>query len=112
LLAEYRPRAIVHFAAESHVDRSIHCPGAFLKPNIEGSFTLLEAARAYWGGLEAEAKAAFSFHQVSTDEVYDSLRPNEPAFTETRPKSQTFPNARARSHPTTGSSSCNRATLN
>ncbi|MFM7846975.1 MAG: dTDP-glucose 4,6-dehydratase, partial [Rubrivivax sp.] len=76
---------IVHFAAESHVDRSIHGPGAFIRTNVEGTFTLLEAARAYWSGLEADAKAAFRFHHVSTDEVYGSLAPRDAAFTETHP---------------------------
>ena len=84
LLAEHRPRAIVHFAAESHVDRSIHGPAAFIRTNIEGSFTLLEAARAYWSGLEPAQKAAFRFDHVSTDEVYGSLLPGEPPFTEGR----------------------------
>ena len=84
LLAKHRPRAIVHFAAESHVDRSIHGPGAFIRTNVEGTFTLLEAARAYWSGLANESKAAFRFHHVSTDEVYGSLAPDEPAFAETR----------------------------
>jgi dTDP-glucose 4,6-dehydratase len=83
LLAEHRPRAIVHFAAESHVDRSIHGPGAFMKTNVDGTFTLLEAARAHWGTLDAEAKAAFRFHHVSTDEVYGSLKADDPPFTET-----------------------------
>ena len=83
LLAEHRPRAVLHFAAESHVDRSIHGPGAFIRTNVEGSFTLLEAARSYWSGLEATQKAAFRFHHVSTDEVYGSLAPEAPAFTET-----------------------------
>jgi dTDP-glucose 4,6-dehydratase len=85
LLAEHRPRAIVHFAAESHVDRSIHGPGAFIKTNVEGTFTLLEAARAYWNTLDASGKAAFRFHHVSTDEVYGSLKPEDPAFAETNP---------------------------
>ncbi len=85
LLAEHRPRAVVHFAAESHVDRSIHGPGAFIKTNVEGTFTLLEAARAYWAALDPEAKAAFRFLHVSTDEVYGSLAPGEPAFTEDHP---------------------------
>jgi dTDP-glucose 4,6-dehydratase len=85
LLAQHRPRAIVHFAAESHVDRSIHGPGAFMRTNVEGTFTLLEAARAYWSALEADAKAAFRFHHVSTDEVYGSLGPGDAAFTETHP---------------------------
>ncbi|NWG75637.1 MAG: dTDP-glucose 4,6-dehydratase, partial [Rubrivivax sp.] len=85
LLAEHRPRAIVHFAAESHVDRSIHGPGTFVKTNVEGTFTLLEAARAYWSALDGDAKARFRFHHVSTDEVYGSLGPNDPAFTEEHP---------------------------
>ena len=82
LLAEHRPRAIVHFAAESHVDRSILGPGAFIKTNVEGTFTLLEAARCHWMALEGDAKQAFRFHHVSTDEVYGSLGPAAPAFTE------------------------------
>ncbi len=85
LLARHQPRAIVHFAAESHVDRSIHGPGEFMKTNVEGSFTLLEAARAHWGSLDDAAKAAFRFHHVSTDEVYGSLAADAPAFTETHP---------------------------
>ena len=84
LLAEHHPRAIVHFAAESHVDRSIHGPAAFVRTNVEGTFTLLEAARAYWSGLDGDAKAAFRFLHVSTDEVYGSLGPADPAFTETK----------------------------
>ncbi len=83
LLAQHRPRAIVHFAAESHVDRSIHGPGEFMRTNVTGTFTLLEAARGYWGTLEGEAKAAFRFHHVSTDEVYGSLKPTDPPFAET-----------------------------
>ncbi|MBC8058418.1 MAG: dTDP-glucose 4,6-dehydratase, partial [Rhizobiales bacterium] len=83
LLVEHRPRAVVHFAAESHVDRSIHGPGAFIKTNVEGTFTLLEATRAYWSALEAEPKTAFRFHHVSTDEVYGSLAKTDPPFTET-----------------------------
>ena len=85
LLAEHRPRALVHFAAESHVDRSIHGPGAFMRTNVDGTFTLLEAARAHWGQLGEADKAAFRFHHVSTDEVYGSLAPDAPAFTETHP---------------------------
>ena len=84
LLNEHRPRAIVHFAAESHVDRSIHGPGEFMRTNIDGTFSLLEAARGYWNTLEGEAKAGFRFHQVSTDEVYGSLGPNDPPFAETK----------------------------
>jgi dTDP-glucose 4,6-dehydratase len=85
LIAEHKPRAIIHFAAESHVDRSIHGPGAFVKTNVEGTFVLLEAARAYWQGLEDPEKSAFRFHHVSTDEVYGSLKPTDPAFSETNP---------------------------
>ena len=83
LLATHKPRAIVHFAAESHVDRSIHGPGEFMRTNVHGTFTLLEAARTYWTGLEGEAKSAFRFHHVSTDEVYGSLKPEDPQFAET-----------------------------
>lgn len=85
LLARHRPRAIVHFAAESHVDRSIEGPDAFVRTNINGTFSLLEAARGYWNELDAEAKAAFRFLHVSTDEVYGSLEPDDPPFTETTP---------------------------
>ncbi len=84
LLAGHRPRAIVHFAAESHVDRSIHGPAAFVRTNVEGTFTLLEAARAYWGALDADARTAFRFLHVSTDEVYGSLGPQDPPFAETK----------------------------
>jgi len=83
LFAEHKPRAVVHFAAESHVDRSIHGPGAFIKTNVEGTFTLLEAARAHWSALPAGEKDAFRFHHVSTDEVYGSLSKTDPPFTET-----------------------------
>jgi dTDP-glucose 4,6-dehydratase len=83
LLAEHRPRAIVHFAAESHVDRSIHGPEDFVTTNINGTFHLLEAARAYWGGLSGAEKEGFRLLHVSTDEVYGSLGPNDPPFTET-----------------------------
>jgi len=82
LLAEHRPRAVLHFAAESHVDRSIHGPAAFIRTNVEGTFTLLEALRAYWSALGGGDKAAFRFLHVSTDEVYGSLQPDAPAFTE------------------------------
>ncbi len=85
LLAEHRPRAILHFAAESHVDRSIHGPAAFIKTNVEGSFALLEAARAYWSSLPEAGQQAFRFLHVSTDEVYGSLAPDAPAFTESHP---------------------------
>ena len=83
LLAEHQPRAIVNFAAESHVDRSIHGPGEFIQTNIVGTFQLLEATRAYWGALNEEDKKAFRFLHVSTDEVYGSLKPEDPAFKET-----------------------------
>ncbi|HCY16731.1 MAG: dTDP-glucose 4,6-dehydratase [Curvibacter sp. GWA2_64_110] len=82
LLSEHRPRAVLNFAAESHVDRSIHGPEDFIQTNIVGTFRLLEAVRAYWNGLDDEAKAAFRFLHVSTDEVYGSLKSGEPAFTE------------------------------
>jgi dTDP-glucose 4,6-dehydratase len=82
LLAEHRPRAVLNFAAESHVDRSIHGPGEFIQTNIVGTFTLLEAVRAYWGGLGDEERAAFRFLHVSTDEVYGSLAAGDAAFTE------------------------------
>ena len=83
LLAEHRPRAIVHFAAESHVDRSIHGPADFIQANVIGTFSLLEEARAYWGALPEGEKSRFRFLHVSTDEVYGSLGKNDPAFTET-----------------------------
>ncbi|CAB5637578.1 dTDP-glucose 4,6-dehydratase [Pseudomonas plecoglossicida] len=83
LLKTHQPRAIVNFAAESHVDRSIHGPEDFIETNIVGTFRLLEAVRAYWGGLGEQARVAFRFLHVSTDEVYGSLATDEPAFTET-----------------------------
>ena len=83
LLAEHRPRAIINFAAESHVDRSIHGPGEFIQTNIVGTFHLLESVRAYWNALEGEAKEHFRFLHVSTDEVYGSLSQDAPAFSET-----------------------------
>ncbi|MGN8249256.1 dTDP-glucose 4,6-dehydratase [Pseudomonas sp. SMV7] len=83
LLQEHQPRAILNFAAESHVDRSIHGPEDFIETNIVGTFRLLEAVRAYWGGLDDQARQAFRFLHVSTDEVYGSLAAGEPAFTET-----------------------------
>jgi dTDP-glucose 4,6-dehydratase len=85
LLARHRPRAIVHLAAESHVDRSIEGPAEFIQTNIVGTFGLLEEARAYWMALPAEERAAFRFLHVSTDEVYGSLGPQDPAFSETTP---------------------------
>ncbi len=82
LLKNHRPRAIINFAAESHVDRSIHGPEDFIQTNIMGTFRLLESVRAYWGGLAEPEKAAFRFLHVSTDEVYGSLAKTDPAFTE------------------------------
>jgi len=82
LLAEHRPRAVVNFAAESHVDRSIHGPEDFIQTNIVGTFRLLETVRAYWLGLAAPERAAFRFLHVSTDEVYGSLGKDDPAFRE------------------------------
>ena len=84
LLKQYRPRAVVNFAAESHVDRSIHGPEDFIQTNIVGTFHLLEAVRAYWSGLADEEKTGFRFLHVSTDEVYGSLAKGDPAFSETR----------------------------
>ena len=83
LLQEERPRAILHFAAESHVDRSIMGPDAFVETNVRGTFVLLDAARAYWASLGDEERKSFRFIHVSTDEVYGSLGPDDPAFTET-----------------------------
>jgi dTDP-glucose 4,6-dehydratase len=83
LLAQHRPRAVLNFAAESHVDRSIHGPGDFIQTNVVGTFRLLEAVRAYWDALPAGEREAFRFLHVSTDEVYGSLAPTDPAFTET-----------------------------
>ena len=82
LLAEHQPRAVLNFAAESHVDRSIHGPGEFIETNIVGTFRLLESVRGYWHGLSADAQSQFRFLHVSTDEVYGSLAPQDPAFTE------------------------------
>ena len=83
LLAEHRPRAVINFAAESHVDRSIHGPGDFVQTNIVGTFNLLESVRGYWSALPDGQKAAFRFLHVSTDEVYGSLSKDDPAFAET-----------------------------
>ncbi len=83
LLAEHRPRAVINFAAESHVDRSIHGPGEFIETNIVGTFRLLEAVRGYWADLPEADKTAFRFLHVSTDEVYGSLAKDDPAFAET-----------------------------
>jgi dTDP-glucose 4,6-dehydratase len=83
LLAEHRPRAVLNFAAESHVDRSIDGPGTFIQTNVVGTFTLLEAVRGYWSALPDAGRAAFRFLHVSTDEVYGSLASDAPAFSET-----------------------------
>lgn len=83
LLREHRPRAVVHFAAESHVDRSIVSPEAFIRTNVLGTFSLLEEARAYWSGLDGTDKRRFRFLHVSTDEVYGTLGPEDAAFSET-----------------------------
>ena len=83
LLARHRPRAILHFAAESHVDRSIHGPDDFVRTNVNGTFCLLEEARAYWSQLAGAERDDFRFLQVSTDEVYGSLQPQDPPFCET-----------------------------
>lgn len=83
LLVQHQPRAVLNFAAESHVDRSILGPGEFIQTNILGTFKLLEAVRAHWNGLDTAAKSAFRLLHVSTDEVYGSLDKSEPAFTET-----------------------------
>ena len=90
LFAEYRPDAVMHLAAESHVDRSIDGPGEFIRTNIEGTFVLLQAARGYWQGLEEPYKSRFRFHHISTDEVYGSLG-DEGYFTETTPYSPNSP---------------------
>jgi len=82
LFAEHRPRAVINFAAESHVDRSIHGPGDFIQTNIVGTFNLLEAVRIYWNGLPETERSAFRFLHVSTDEVYGSLSATDPAFCE------------------------------
>ncbi len=83
LFQEHRPRAVVHFAAESHVDRSIVDPDAFLRTNIQGTFVLLDQAKKYWSGLDVAARAGFRFLHVSTDEVYGTLGKDDPAFCET-----------------------------
>jgi dTDP-glucose 4,6-dehydratase len=83
LLERHRPRAIVHFAAESHVDRSIHGPADFIATNVNGTFALLEAARAYWNGLAGSEKDGFRFVHISTDEVYGTLGEDDAPFTET-----------------------------
>lgn len=91
LFAEHQPDAVMHLAAESHVDRSISGPAEFINTNIVGTYTLLEAARAYWNELDTERKAAFRFHHISTDEVYGDLHGTEDLFTETTPYAPSSP---------------------
>lgn len=91
VFAEFLPDAVMHLAAESHVDRSIDGPASFIETNIVGTYTLLEAARHYWNGLESVAKAAFRFHHVSTDEVYGDLEGADDLFTETTPYAPSSP---------------------
>jgi dTDP-glucose 4,6-dehydratase len=91
VLAQHRPRAILNFAAESHVDRSIHGPDDFVRTNLLGTFNLLEEVRAFWSGLAATDRERFRFLHVSTDEVYGSLGPQDPAFNETTPYSPNSP---------------------
>jgi dTDP-glucose 4,6-dehydratase len=91
LLARHKPRAIAHFAAESHVDRSILGPAAFVQTNLVGTFQLLDAARGYWSALEGAARDSFRFLHVSTDEVYGTLGPDDPGFSETTPYAPNSP---------------------
>jgi dTDP-glucose 4,6-dehydratase len=93
ILAEQRPAAVVHFAAESHVDRSIRGPEDFIRTNVNGTFALLEEARAYWGGLSEEDRSRFRFLHVSTDEVFGSLGPDDPPFSERTPYAPNSPYA-------------------
>ncbi len=85
IFATHRPEAVMHLAAESHVDRSIDGPAVFIQTNVVGTFALLEAARGYWSGLDASEKASFRFHHISTDEVFGALEADDPPFTETTP---------------------------
>ncbi len=91
LLNTHRPVAVVNFAAESHVDRSIHGPAAFVETNLVGTFALLDEVRAYWSSLDGPERQAFRFLHVSTDEVYGSLEPGDPAFSETTPYAPNSP---------------------
>ena len=91
IFEKYQPDAVMHLAAESHVDRSIDGPAAFIETNIVGTYTLLEAARAYWNSLNDEKKAAFRFHHISTDEVYGDLEGTDDLFTETTPYAPSSP---------------------
>lgn len=85
LFETFRPQAVMHLAAESHVDRSIDGPGAFVQTNVVGTYSMLEAARQYWQGLDRQDRADFRFHHISTDEVFGALGPKDPPFTETTP---------------------------
>lgn len=87
----HKPDAVMHLAAESHVDRSIDGPGEFIQTNVIGTFNLLQAARKHWDGLSSDAKDNFRFHHVSTDEVYGDLHPGDPAFEETTPYDPSSP---------------------
>ncbi|ASU15264.1 dTDP-glucose 4,6-dehydratase [Actinobacillus pleuropneumoniae] len=91
VFAQYQPDAVMHLAAESHVDRSIDGPAAFIETNIVGTYTLLEAARAYWNSLDTDKKSLFRFHHISTDEVYGDLEGTDDLFTETTPYSPSSP---------------------
>jgi len=91
VFAAHRPDAVMHLAAESHVDRSIDGPAAFVQTNLVGTYTLLEAARRYWSGLDAQARAAFRFHHISTDEVYGDLAQGGGCFVETTPYAPSSP---------------------
>ena len=91
VFAQHQPDAVMHLAAESHVDRSIDGPAAFIETNIVGTYTLLEAARSYWGGLDSAKKSAFRFHHISTDEVYGDLHGTDDLFTETTPYAPSSP---------------------
>ncbi|WGE31940.1 dTDP-glucose 4,6-dehydratase [Actinobacillus genomosp. 2] len=91
VFTQHQPDAVMHLAAESHVDRSIDGPAAFIETNIVGTYTLLEAARHYWNSLDADKKSLFRFHHISTDEVYGDLEGTEDLFTETTPYSPSSP---------------------
>ncbi|WP_032352986.1 GDP-mannose 4,6-dehydratase, partial [Escherichia coli] len=91
VFTEHQPACVMHLAAESHVDRSIDGPAAFVETNIVGTYTLLEAARAYWNALTEDKKSAFRFHHISTDEVYGDLHSTDDFFTETTPYAPSSP---------------------
>jgi dTDP-glucose 4,6-dehydratase len=91
IFTKHQPDVVMHLAAESHVDRSIDGPAAFIETNIVGTYTMLEVARSYWSGLAAERKAAFRFHHISTDEVYGDLHGTDDLFTETTPYAPSSP---------------------